>query len=322
MARIAVTGRLPEEALHALRAGHEVVAWRDEDAIGRTALLELVAGADAVVPLLSERVDADLLDAAGPQLRVVANVAVGVDNIDLAACAVRDVVVTNTPGVLTDATADLAMALILAVTRRLGEAERRLRSGELVRWGMFVLLGTGLQGRTLGIVGLGAIGAATARRARAFGMRIVFTKTSPADPGLVAELDAEHVDLPTLLRRSDIVSLHCPATEQTRHLVGSAELDLLGPSGFLVNTARGSVVDEDALVRALVDGTIAGAGLDVYADEPHVPADLLCLDNVVLLPHLGSATVQTRTAMATLAADNALAVLAGEPPVTPVATPG
>ncbi|MGD8201983.1 2-hydroxyacid dehydrogenase [Ornithinimicrobium sp. W1679] len=319
MATVAVTGRLPDEALGALRdAGHEVRAWEHDGPVPRDQLLALVEGADALVTLVTERVDAELLDAAGSGVRVVANVAVGYDNVDVPVCADRGVVVTNTPGVLEEATADLAMALVLMSTRRLGEAERLVRSGQEWQWGMQLLLGRGLQGRTLGIVGLGGIGRATARRARAFGMHILYTGRRDAPSDVVEELGARRVELAELLEAGDVVSLHLPYSAATHHLVGADELARLGPTSYLVNTARGPVVDEEALVHALREGTIAGAGLDVYEHEPRVHPGLLELENVVLLPHVGSATVETRTGMALLAARNVVAVLAGEDPVTPV----
>ncbi|MFV0432597.1 MAG: 2-hydroxyacid dehydrogenase [Leucobacter sp.] len=318
MSRIVVTGRIPEAAVEKLRAEHEVDAWSAAESIGRDELLSRVAGADAVVSLLTERIDAELLDAAGEQLRVVANVAVGYDNIDVAACAERGVVATNTPGVLTEATADIAFSLILMATRRLGEGERIIRSGQPWKWGMFFLLGSGLQGKTLGVVGMGGIGQATARRAKAFGMEIVYQSRSEIDPAVAAELGARRVDLDELLAISDVVSVHCPFTPATHHLIGEAELAAMKESAYLVNTARGPIVDEAALAAALRDGVIAGAGLDVYEREPEVYSGLLELENVALLPHLGSATVETRTAMAVLAADNVLAVLGGETPPTPI----
>jgi glyoxylate reductase len=278
-----------------------------------------VAGADAVVTLLHDRVDDAFLDAAGPSLRVVANVAVGYDNIDVAACARRSVACTNTPGVLVEATADIAMALILASTRRLGEAERMIRAGTPWSWGMFFMLGTGLQGKTLGIVGLGQIGTATARRARAFGMRIAYAGRRRADPLVEAELAAAPLELDDLLAAADIVSIHCPLNAATRHLIDARRLRLMRPTAHLVNTSRGPVVDEAALAVALRDGVIAGAGLDVFEHEPAIEPALLGLENVVLIPHLGSATIETRTAMGVLAAQNAVAVLAGEPPPTPIA---
>ncbi|GAA2177649.1 D-glycerate dehydrogenase [Leucobacter tardus] len=318
MSRVVVTGRIPDAAIEKLRAEHDVDAWSESDSISRSELLSRVAGADAIVTLLTEQVDAELLDAAGPQLKVVANVAVGYDNVDVAACTARGVIATNTPGVLTEATADIAFSLILMATRRLGEGERLVRSGEAWKWGMFFLLGSGLQGKTLGVVGMGGIGQATARRARAFGMEIVYQSRSEIDPAIADELEARRVDLDELLAVSDVVSVHCPFTPDTHHLFGAAEFAAMKDSATLVNTARGPIVDEAALAVALRDGTIAGAGLDVYEREPRVEPDLLELDNVVLIPHLGSATVETRTAMAVLAAENALAVLSGETPPTPI----
>ncbi|MFI7483451.1 2-hydroxyacid dehydrogenase [Kocuria sp. M1R5S2] len=318
MSRVVVTGRVPDAAIEKLRAEHEVDAWPGPEAIGREELLRRVAGADAVVSLLTERIDAELLEAAGPQLKVVANVAVGYDNIDVPACAERGVVATNTPGVLTDATADIAFGLILMATRRLGEGERLIRSGQAWKWGMFFLLGSSLQGKTLGVVGMGGIGQATARRAKAFGMEIVYQSRSEIDPGIAAELGARRVDLDELLSVSDVVSLHCPYGPATHHLIGAEQLAAMKSSAYLVNTARGPIVDEAALASALREGRIAGAGLDVFEHEPQVHPELLELDNVVLVPHLGSATVETRTAMAVLAADNVLAVLGGERPPAPI----
>ncbi|GAB4100217.1 D-glycerate dehydrogenase [Sinomonas halotolerans] len=318
MSRVVVTGRIPDAAIEKLRAEHEVDAWQGPESIGRDELLRRVAGAEAIVSLLTERVDAELLDAAGPRLKVVANVAVGYDNIDVPACTERGVVATNTPGVLTDATADIALGLILMATRRLGEGERLIRSGQAWKWGMSFLLGSSLQGKKLGIVGMGGIGQATARRAKAFGMEIVYQSRSGIDHAIAAELGAQRVDLDELLAVSDVVSLHCPYGPATHHLIGAEQLSAMKGSAFLVNTARGPIVDEAALAAALRDGAIAGAGLDVYEHEPQVHPALLELENVVLLPHLGSATVETRTAMAMLAADNALAVLSGARPPTPI----
>ncbi|NHW47921.1 D-glycerate dehydrogenase [Paenarthrobacter sp. MSM-2-10-13] len=319
MSRVVVTGRIPEAAIEKLRAEHDVDAWAGPQTITREELLRRVAGADAIVSLLTERVDAELLEAAGPQLKVVANVAVGYDNIDVPACTQRGIVATNTPGVLTEATADIAFGLILMATRRLGEGERLIRSGQAWKWGMFFLLGSSLQGKTLGIVGMGGIGQATARRAKAFGMEIVYQSRSEVDPQIAAELDARRVDLDELLAVADVVSLHCPYGPATHHLIGAEQLAAMKNSAFLINTARGPIVNEDALATALREGVIAGAGLDVFEKEPSVHPELLGLDNVALVPHLGSATVETRTAMAMLAADNALAVLSGEQPPAPIA---
>jgi glyoxylate reductase len=318
-ARIVVTRRIPEPALELLRGAGDVWLSPHDRPMTTAELHAAVAGADAVVTLLHDRVDDAFLDAAGPSLRVVANVAVGYDNIDVPACGRRGVAATNTPGVLVDATADIAMALILMSTRRLGEAERMVREGGTWSWSMFFMLGAGLQGKTLGIVGLGQIGAATARRARAFGMGIAYAGRRRADAALESELGAAMLDLDELLATADVVSLHTPLSDVTRHLIDARRLALMKPTAHLVNTSRGPVVDEAALAAALRAGTIAGAGLDVFEREPEIDPGLRGLENVVLIPHLGSATIETRTAMGVLAAQNAVAVLAGKPPVTPIA---
>ena len=316
--RIVVTRQIPASAIALLAEVGDVVASPDDRQLSADELHDAISGADAVVTLLHDRVDEAFLEAAGPQLRVVANVAVGYDNVDVDACHRRGVVVTNTPGVLTEATADLAFALLLMVTRRLGEGERLVRTGFRWSWSLDFHLGSGIQGKTLGIVGLGQIGTAVARRGRAFGMRIVYTRRHRADAALEQELDASFLPLDELLAASDVVSLHCPLTPETRHLIDAGRLRRMRPTAFLVNTTRGPVVDEEALVEALGGGIIAGAGLDVFEHEPDVHPGLLRLENVVLEPHLGSSTVETRTAMAELAARNAVAVLSGETPPTPV----
>lgn len=319
MSRVVVTRAIPEPALDLVRdAGHELWVSPHDRPLATEELHRAVAGADAAVTLLHDRVDATFLDAAGPQLAVVANVAVGYDNIVVSDCTARGVVATNTPGVLTDATADIAMALILMSTRRLGEGERLIRSRTPWSWHMFMLLGGGLQGKTLGVVGLGLIGQATARRARAFGMDVVYSGRREVDPTVAARLGARRLELDELLAVSDVVSLHCPLTPETRHLIDARRLSRMKPTAHLVNTSRGPVVDEAALAAALREGTIAGAGLDVFEREPAVDPALLELENVTLVPHLGSATIETRTAMGVLAARNALAVLAGHPPLTPI----
>jgi glyoxylate reductase len=312
MAKVVVTGKIPAVALERLRAEHTVDAWEDESPISRDELLKRVAGADAIVSLLTEKIDAELLDAAGKQLRSVSNVAVGYNNIDVPACRERNVLVTNTPGVLTEATADIAMALILMSTRRLAEGERVIRAQQPWQWGMFYMLGSSIQGSQLGIVGMGQIGAAVARRARAFGMTIAYTKRSPLDAETAKELNATHMELDELLTTSDVVSLHCPYSPETHHLMNASTIGKMKKSAYLINTARGPVVDEEALATALQQGKIAGAGLDVFEKEPTVHQALIGLDNAVLIPHLGSATVETRTAMANLAVTNALAVLSGK----------
>lgn len=316
--RIVISRWIPEDAVALLREAGEVWLPQPDRALRTAELHDAVAGADAAVVTLGERADAAFADAAGPQLRVVANVAVGYDNVDVPALAERGVTVTNTPGVLTDATADIAFGLLLSVTRRLGEGDRLLRSGTPWSFHLGFMLGSGLQGKTLGIVGLGQIGRAMATRARAFGMSIVYTGRRRASADVETALGARYLPQEELLRTADVVSLHCPLTPQTRHLVDADALAAMKPTAFLVNTTRGPVVDEAALAAALRDGTIAGAGLDVFEHEPDVHPALLGLDNVAIAPHLGSATVETRTAMATLAARNVLAVLAGESPLTEV----
>jgi glyoxylate reductase len=312
MAKIVVTGKIPAGGLARLKAEHDVLAWESDEAISRTELLQMVTGADAIVSLLTEKIDAELLAAAGSQLKSVSNVAVGYNNIDVPACEAAGVLVTNTPGVLTEATADIAMALILMSTRRLGEGERVIRAQDPWQWGMFYMLGMGLQGRQLGIVGMGQIGLATARRAKAFGMNIAYTRRAPLESDVEKDLAAKFMSMDELIESSDVLSIHCPYSPATHHLISENQLARMKPSAFLINTARGPIVDEQALVDALKAGKIAGAGLDVFEHEPKVNPGLLELDNAVLIPHLGSATVETRAAMADIAATNALAILAGK----------
>ncbi len=314
-ARIVVTGKIPEAGLDLLREAGDVWAWDAAEPIPVQLRDEQLATADVAVTLLTDRVDEAFLNAS-PKLRMVANVAVGYNNIDVSACERRGVIVTNTPGVLTDATADLAMALVLMSTRRLGEGERLIRSGTPWQWGMFMMLGVGLQGRRLGIVGMGAIGEALAQRARAFGMTVVYHNRRAVDAETQARLGARLVGLHELLETSDVVSLNCPYSEATHHLIDATALGRMQPSAFLVNTARGPIVDEAALEAALRSRQIAGAGLDVFEHEPQVHPGLLTLDNVVLVPHLGSATIETRSAMATLAARNVVEVLADRAPIS------
>ncbi|MGD9694333.1 MAG: 2-hydroxyacid dehydrogenase [Thermoleophilia bacterium] len=312
MTRIVVTTVLAESALAILRAtGADVWAPPDARPLPAERLHAVLPGASGVVATLHDRVDDALVDAAGAGLRVVANVAVGYDNVDLPAARARGVIVTNTPGVLSDATADLTLALMLAVTRRVAEGDRLVRAGGAWDWSMDFMVGAELRGRTLGIVGLGGIGRAVAGRARAFGMDVIHTRRSPGpEPG--------RVELGELLERAHVVSLHCPLTPETRHLIDAAALARMRPDAYLVNTARGPIVDEAALVEALRQGRIAGAALDVLEREPRAHPGLAALPNVVLTPHIGSATLETRTAMAELACRNVAAVLAGAEPLTPI----
>jgi glyoxylate reductase len=278
----------------------------DADAIAAGA-----AGCAGILTLVRDRVDAALMERL-PGLRAIANYGVGYDNIDVAEATRRGIIVTNTPDVLTAATADLAMALLLACTRRLGEGERLVRSGRPWAWNPHMLLGLELDGATLGIVGMGRIGLAVAARAQAFGMRLLHTSRS--DHPDADALGSRRVDLDELLRTSDVVSVHVALGPETRHLIDAAALKTMKHDAYLVNTARGPVVDEAALARALREGWIAGAGLDVYEREPAVEPGLLELDNVVLLPHLGSATTKARSAMSRVAATNLVAALRGERP--------
>jgi glyoxylate reductase len=312
MSRVVTTFPLPPEAVALLAplglSGPE--GWRG--ALG---------GAEALLCLLTDRVAAALLDAA-PRLRVVANAVVGYEHVDREACARRGVVVTNTPDVLTDATADLTLALLLAAVRGLGAAERSLRAGEFRGWGFWDHLGGDLAGRTLGIYGMGRIGRAVARRAQPFGLRVRYHSRTPLTAAEEETLGARAVPFDVLLAESDILSLHAPLTSETRGVIDAAALRRMKPGSVLVNTARGALVDEEALAAALRDGPLAAAGLDVYAREPEIAPALLELPNAVLLPHVGSATRETRTRMAVLAARNARAVLDGDAPLTPVPPPG
>ncbi|MEW5981745.1 MAG: D-glycerate dehydrogenase [Acidobacteriota bacterium] len=313
---VLVTCRVPSAVAARLDEACEVDLYTGEEPMSRGELRQRLEGKQALMCLLTDRIDSDVMDAS-PALRVVANIAVGYDNVDVSAASARGIVVTNTPGVLTEATADFTWALILAVTRRIAEGERLMRQGRWKGWALDFMLGSELGGKQLGIVGLGRIGRAVATRAVAFGMRVAY-----ADPGLTGHdshgLPYARLPLDELLTGSDIISLHVPLAPETRHLINRRTLLRLKRSAYIVNTSRGAVIDEEALAWALREGIIAGAALDVYEHEPAIHADLIGLENIVLAPHLGSATVETRTAMADLAARNIIAVLSGEPPLTRV----
>jgi glyoxylate reductase len=315
---VLITRRLPSSVVERLEQQCTVEIHDGPEAIPADELRSRLADKQALMCLLTDRVDGAVLDA-GPGLRIVANIAVGYDNIDLAAARARGVVVTNTPDVLTEATADFTWGLILAVTRRIAEGERLVRRGGWSGWALDFMLGSDLRGKQLGIVGLGRIGRAVAARAGAFGMRVACTTLDPvADAQGTADAAWTRLGLDELLSSSDVVSLHVPLTQATRHLIDRRAILRMKRGAYLVNTSRGPVVDEAALAWALGEGLIAGAALDVYEQEPRVHPELLGLENVVLAPHLGSATVETRTAMADLAARNVLAVLSGSAPLTPV----
>ena len=315
MARCFITRELPGTAAERItEAGHEANIWPDRTPPPRDRLVEALSQADGLLCMLTDPIDAQLLDAA-PNLRVVSTLAAGFDNIDLAACKARGIAVGNTPGVLTDATADLTMALLLALARRLPEAIAAVHDGEWLTWEPEFLLGMELRDRTLGIVGSGRIGTAVADRARAFGMNVIASGRP--------EGNNTGVPLDELLATSDIVSLHCPLTDATRGLVNADFLSKMQPHALLINTARGQVLDQVALAAALRSGEIAGAALDVTDPEPLPPTDpLLSAPNLIIIPHLGSATHRTREAMAEIAVDNLLAGLAGTPLPHPIGTIG
>ena len=312
-----VTRPLPDPGINVLiESGFEVRANNEDRPLLREELMAGVQGADALLCMLSDRIDTELLEAA-PALRVVSNYAVGFDNIDVAAARQRGIEVTTTPGVLTDATADLAWALLLAAARNLGAGERLVRAGEWTGWSPTQLLGEPLRNQTLGIVGMGAIGQAVARRAHGFGMHVVYCNRNRVESEIEDSLDAEFVALDDLLRRSDFISLHAPLNDQSRHMFNSRAFGLMKPTAVLVNTGRGAVIDEAELVNVLRDRRIAAAGLDVYEFEPKITEGLLTLDNVVLAPHLGSASTLARGDMVRLCCENIVEVLAGRPAVTP-----
>jgi glyoxylate reductase len=301
-----------------LPAGRDRLAERFElreggPKVTRAELLELVSGASAVVADPSVPIDAELLDAAGPQLRVVANFAVGYDNVDLEACRERAVAVTNTPDVLTEATAELALALTLAAARRMSDAERDLRAGNWRGWDPSAYRGIEIRGATIGVVGMGRIGHRYARLAHGVGAEIAYASPT-AKPEAEQELGARRLEFEDLIEAADVVSLHAPATPETRRLIGAREVELIGPQGVLVNTSRGPLVDSEAVAAALREGKLGAAGLDVYEGEPEVSPALLEAPRCVLLPHIGSATITARDAMANAVADNVIAVLEGRDP--------
>jgi glyoxylate reductase len=320
---VLLTTRVPSSVVAALREHHTVDASSVEGGMPRAEMLSRVAGKDALIPVITDRVDDEVLDAA-PNLKIIANIGVGYDNIDAAAARRRGVIVTNTPNVLTDAVAELTWGLILGVARRLTEGDRVIRAGKWNRWSFEFMLGAGLSGKQLGIIGRGRIGRAVAAKAPAFGMTAVFARreTERGTGGNrgddAAPSAGQDVPLDQLLVTSDVISIHTPGGPDTKHLINRKALARMKRSAFLVNTARGSVIDEEALIWALNERLIAGAALDVFEREPDVPAALKAFENVLLVPHLGSATRETRTAMADLAARNVIAVLSGNPPLTPV----
>jgi glyoxylate reductase len=309
-----ITRRIPEEGIRIVASFCEVEVSDFDGVLPRKMLLEKVRGKDGILCLLTDTIDREVMEAAGPKLKVIANYAVGYNNIDVEEATRRGIMVTNTPGVLTETTADLAWALMMSVARRIVEADRFVRAGKFRGWEPMLLLGTDVYGATLGIVGFGRIGQAMARRALGFDMTVLYYDLQRAPEEIEQKYRVRFVPLPELLQTSDFVSLHVPLTKDTYHLIGERELRMMKREAYLINTARGPVVDEKALVRALREGWIRGAALDVFEREPEVEPELLELENVVLAPHIGSASYATRTRMAEIAAQNLVKALQGEIP--------
>jgi glyoxylate reductase len=314
--QVFVTRVIPQPGIDMLREHFQVDVNDGDTPLSPENLRDRASSYEALVTLLTDPIDRAVLEAGKGTLKIVANVAVGYDNVDVPAATANGIMVTNTPGVLTETTADLAWTLLMTAARRVPEAERFLRAGKFHGWGIMMLLGQDIHGATLGVAGFGRIGQAMARRAQGFGMRILYYDPVIDAAAEAKRLGAEKVDLNTLLRDSDFVSLHTPLTPETRHLIGAQQLAMMKSSAVLVNTARGPVVDEAALADALRSGAIAGAGLDVFEHEPDVHPGLLELENVVITPHIASASVATRTRMATMAAENVIAALKGDRPRT------
>ena len=315
--RVMISRALPEEVIARARSRADVDLHAGDKPLSKTELMARVKDREGLVCLITDTIDSSVFESC-PRLKVVSNVAVGFNNIDVAAATKRGVVVTNTPDVLTETTADFAWTLLMATARRLVEADRYVRDGKFTQWEYMVLLGGDVHDKTLGIIGFGRIGRAMARRALGFNMRVLYQDAVAADPATERELRATRTDTATLLRDSDFVSIHTPLLPDTRHLINAQSLRTMKKTAYLVNASRGPVVDEAALVQALTEGWIAGAGLDVFEEEPKVHPGLMGLSNVVLAPHIASASSDTRIKMAALAVDNCLAVLEGQPPPTPV----
>lgn len=319
MPKVFVTRRIPENGINMLKEkGYEVEVSDLDGVLPREVLLEKVKGADAVLSLLTDKINAEFLDAAGPQLKIVANYAVGFDNIDVKILNERNVAATNTPGVLNESVAEMSIALILGIAKRIVEADKFMRAGNYKGWGPMMFLGNDIAGKTLGLIGLGRIGQVVAQRMSAgFEMKVIYYDISRNEEA-EKKYNLEYRNLESLLKDSDFISIHVPMTPQTKHLIGADQLKMMKKSAYLVNTARGPVIDEKALVEALKNGQIKGAALDVYEEEPKMAEGLKDLPNTILIPHIASATEETRGAMSELAAKNIIAVLSGDEPVTPI----
>jgi glyoxylate reductase len=312
--RILITGNLPENVISPLKEKYQVEMNQEDRPMDRQALISGVKDKQGLLSMLNDSINEEVL-ASAPHLKMIANFGVGYNNIDVRSATARSIMISNTPGVLTDATAELAFALILAISRRVVEGDRMVREGRFKFWAPMLFLGREVTGKTLGIIGMGKIGKAVAVRAGAFDMRILYHNRKKIDPGEEKNLKAKYVDLKTLLKESDFVSLNVPLTEETKHLIGKNELLLMKSAAFLINTSRGPVIDEEDLVEILKARKIGGAGLDVYENEPSLAPGLTELDNVILLPHVGSGTLETRVKIGALAVENLIAGLEGrEPP--------
>jgi glyoxylate reductase len=312
--KIFVTRRLPAAAMSFLEDHFLITCNPFNRVLTRKELLQGVVDQDGLLPLLTDRMDGEVMDKAGPRLKIIANYAVGFNNIDLPAATARKIAVTNTPGVLTDTTADLTLALLLAVARRIVESDVYTRAGRYKGWAPLLFVGTDIHHKTLGLMGFGRIGTAVARRALGFDMRILYHDEGPVDLKMAKQVKAQRVDKETLLRESDFISLHVPLTPETHSFMGSKQFSLMKPTAFIINTSRGEVINEKALVGALRKKQIAGAALDVYEKEPEISPALKKMPNVVLLPHIGSASLETRTKMGMMAAENLRAYFKGQSP--------
>lgn len=313
--KLFLTRQLPEKAMQRLHETFDLKVNPEDRALGKAEIIAGIKDAEALICLLTDTIDREVISSA-ENLKVISCYSVGFNNIDLEAASEFGIAVCNTAGVLTESTADLTWALIMATCRRISESERFLREGKFKAWEPLLMVGQDVHGKTLGILGMGRIGQAVAKRAIGFDMRIIYHNGGLEVGSL--PFDAQEVNLETLLRESDILSLHTPLTPETRHLIGRAQLALMKPTSVLINTARGAIVDEAELIKALQEKRIFGAGFDVYEQEPYLPPELLALENVVLLPHIGSASIETRTNMGLMAAENALAVLEGRTPLSRV----
>lgn len=317
--KVVVTRQIPESGIELLKkAGFEVVVSAKDGVLTRDELKEFVKGADAILSLLTDKIDAEILEVAGPQLKVVANYAVGYDNIKIDDCKTKNIIATNTPGVLTETVAEHAIGLLFAVAQNIPQADKYTRQGMFTCWGPMLFLGTDIRNKTIGIVGLGRIGLEMVKRLKdGFGVNFIYYDLKRNEPA-EKEFGVQYVSLEDLMKNSDFVSIHVPLTPETKHMIGDKELRLMKKTAYLINTSRGAVIDEAALVKVLQERLIQGAGLDVYENEPKLTEGLVQLDNVVLLPHIASASIGTRSKMSEMAATNIVEVLSGKPPVNPI----